>query len=375
MNKTAEKYKILYFDMQIPYLLKGESKPIGGAAIEWITWLEAFNKIGTKAALLTWKDNSFKKIKHTNFEIIESFELDKGIPKIRFLTYQLPQLIKVVRRYKPDIIAQEGANRYTGIFALISKILNISFVHRIASDMDVDGRISKNMSNYYLKFYYWGIKSASHISCQNEYQYEHLRKKYSSKNISILYNPFKLEHNLNGDIKKEYIAWIGNFRFEKNLPALANIAKKLPQISFKIAGTRFHETDDDTFQGLKILESLENVEFVGHLENKTIPLFLSKSFCLLNTSRLEGFSNTFLEAWSVGVPVITTKNVNPDNLINKHNLGIVAENYDKLPDIISSLIESENYKKYYYNCFNYVKNNHDPLILAEQFLKEMNIKR
>ncbi|MCB0729819.1 MAG: glycosyltransferase, partial [Ignavibacteriae bacterium] len=154
-----------------------------------------------------------------------------------------------------------------------------------------------------------------------------------------------------------------------------NIAKKLPQISFKIAGTRFHETDDDTFQGLKILESLENVEFVGHLENKTIPLFLSKSFCLLNTSRLEGFSNTFLEAWSVGVPVITTKNVNPDNLINKHNLGIVAENYDKLPDIISSLIESENYKKYYYNCFNYVKNNHDPLILAEQFLKEMNIKR
>ena len=116
---------------------------------------------------------------------------------------------------------------------------------------------------------------------------------------------------------------------------------------------------------------LNNVEFIGHIKNETIPEFLSKAFCLLNTSRLEGFSNTFLEAWSVGTPVITTKNVNPDEIISDYSLGIVSENYDEIPKILKKLIEEKQYMGFSKTCSNYVKDHHDPIKLAKIFLQDM----
>ncbi|MCB0748638.1 MAG: glycosyltransferase, partial [Ignavibacteriae bacterium] len=254
---------------------------------------------------------------------------------------------------------------------MLSKVTGKPFIHRIGSDMDVDGRIARNFSKLSLAVYYYGLRNADHISCQNKYQYEILKNKYPSKSVSILYNSIEIKSPYNMNIEKEYIAWIGNFRYEKNLPALAEIAKNLPQYKFKIAGTRFSETDADAKHGLNELEKLENVEFVGHLNNKEITEFLSNFFCLLNTSRLEGFSNTFLEAWAAGIPVITTINVNPDNLITEYNLGITAEDYASMPKIIKELISTKKYLEFGKRCFEYVSEKHNPEKLAQQFLNDM----
>lgn len=355
----------------MPYLLNGSSRPVGGATVEWLTWLKTFKSIGCNPALLTWKGAQEIVSQSVNFDIVESFKLDKGIPKIKSFTYELPLLFGAVKKYNPDFIVQECASRFTGILAIVAKLLKKPFIHRIASDMDVDERIEENISNFYLKLYYYGIKNASHISCQNKYQYNILKKKYPDKSISILYNPFEMVTDVVNNHSKEYIAWVGNFRYEKNLPALAKIAKSLNEYKFKIVGTKLDDNDKDTSIGIQELEKLKNVEFVGYLNNDKIPEFLSKSYCLLNTSRLEGFSNTFLEAWSVGIPVISTKNVNPDNLISDYNLGVVSKDYESLPEIIDDFISSRKYLKFKDRCRNYVVNYHNPEYLTTQFLKDM----
>ena len=149
------------------------------------------------------------------------------------------------------------------------------------------------------------------------------------------------------------------------------IKDRLSNYKFKIAGTKFVTTDEDALKGLEILEKLDNVEFVGHISNELIPDFLSKSYCLLNTSRLEGFSNTFLEAWAVGVPVITTKNVNPDNVISKYHLGLVCDNYSDIPSKMEEMIEKKMYLDYNDRCVDYIREYHDPTKLAEIFLQDM----
>lgn len=219
-----KKTKIIYFDIQLPNLLSNKNQPFGGAAVEWFVWLNSFVKLKNDAALLTWKGAKDIIKKPTKFEIIESYHSHKGIPKLRLLTYRLPMLFFSIKKYNPHYIVQECANEFTGIFAFIAKLLNKTFVHRIASDMDVDGRIARNFSKRSLSFYYYGLKNANHISCQNEYQYEILKKKFPQKSISILYNAIEIKRSLNKNLEKEYIAWVGNFRYEKNLPALAIIA-------------------------------------------------------------------------------------------------------------------------------------------------------
>ena len=363
--------RLLYQSFAIINLLKDNNKPVGGAAVEWFTWIKAFRILGCEFGVITQKGISTKIKKENNFDILESFELNKGIPKLRLFTYRIPILLKVIKKYNPDFIIQGCATENTGILAFIALLLNKPFIHRVGSDMDVDGRVYKDfffITKYLHKF---GLARANHISCQNQYQYKKLREKFPNKSISILHNPYFFNKYNFENNTKEYIAWIGNFRYEKNLPALAEIAKKLPQYSFKIAGTKFHTTDEDTIKGLEILEKLANVEFVGHNSNDLIPEFLSKAYCLLNTSRLEGFSNTFLEAWAVGVPVVSTKNVNPDYIITTYKLGIITDNYEEIPKKIDQLISDQQYKNFSQRCIDYVKEKHDPVKLAQKFLNEM----
>ncbi len=237
--------------------------------------------------------------------------------------------------------------------------------------MDVDDRIYTLISKFEARMYRLGVKMADHISCQNEYQFKAMKKKYPDKNIFISHNPFRVKAPLK-ITEREYIAWIGNFRHAKNIPALADAAEKLPQYKFKIAGGNFEKTDTDAEEGLNKLKELPNVELVGYVSNSDIPDFLNKAYILLNTSRTEGFSNTFLEAWSVGTPVVSTENVNPDNLIRKHDLGAVSKSYEELPELIDNFIKTGKHEELSENCYNYVLKYHDPEKLAEDMLIKIN---
>ena len=352
-------------------LLSNNGKPSGGAAVEWYTWIKAFRQLGCEVGLLTHKDVPERIKQENDFDIVESYDLSKGLPFIKRFTHIIPYFYTALKDYNPDVILQGCAGINTGILALVARLLKKPFVHRIGSDMDVDHRINNILSKKDQLFYYYGIKRADHISCQNKYQYNILKQKYPDKSVSILYNPYFAKEPEFIQNERKYIAWIGNFRYEKNLPALAKTAESLKQYQFKIAGTRFNITDEDTKEGLNLLEKLKNVEFIGHIKNEKVPEFLSQAYCLLNTSRLEGFSNTFLESWSVGTPVVTTQNVNPDDIISNFDVGLVAENYDKLPILIERIISEKLYQKFEIPSKEYVRNNHDPLKLANQFLNEM----
>ena len=65
---------------------------------------------------------------------------------------------------------------------------------------------------------------------------------------------------------RSYIAWIGIFQYQKNLPALLDVVQKMPQIKFKIAGKSANSNlDDKTQTALHKLSECKNVDFVGYL--------------------------------------------------------------------------------------------------------------
>ncbi len=57
------------------------------------------------------------------------------------------------------------------------------------------------------------------------------------------------------------------------------------------------------------------------------------------TSDFEGFPNTFLEAWSHGLPVVST--FDPDDLIAKRDMGTVADDVPGLVSGIRGLLTSQ----------------------------------
>jgi glycosyltransferase involved in cell wall biosynthesis len=56
---------------------------------------------------------------------------------------------------------------------------------------------------------------------------------------------------------------------------------------------------------------------------------IATSRMLVNTSRIEGFPNTFIQAWLSGIPVATL-GVDPDGVIRRRRIGIVCSDVTDL---------------------------------------------
>ncbi len=85
-------------------------------------------------------------------------------------------------------------------------------------------------------------------------------------------------------------------------------------------------------------KSIPNVHLHGTVPHAYVQQFYQRTAALICTSRAEGFPNTFLEAWSYGLPIVST--FDPDNLIAKRGLGKVGNDVFELAAGIRELLDS-----------------------------------
>jgi glycosyltransferase involved in cell wall biosynthesis len=69
--------------------------------------------------------------------------------------------------------------------------------------------------------------------------------------------------------------------------------------------------------------------------------FYRRAHCYCSTSNVEGFPNTYLEAWSHGIPVAAL--ADPDGLIGKRHLGVAATSVDGLVAGIRQLLDDQRH--------------------------------
>ncbi|MFL5773969.1 MAG: glycosyltransferase family 4 protein [Flavisolibacter sp.] len=216
----------------------------------------------------------------------------------------------------------------------------------------------------------WGIRMSHCILCQNEYQFNIIRKKFPGKTVIKITNPVLLDKNAaNLSMKnRNYIAWIGIFQYQKNIKLLYTIAHLLKREKFLVAGKEIRNCDEETLNYLEKLKQLPNVEFIGFLKRDQVLSFLSEAKYLLNTSHYEGFSNTFLEAMLVGTPILTSQLVNPDSIISNHDLGVV---YNDAEDLMNKYcaVNPEQYSQMSENVKKYVVHQHDYKVLSRRLVE------
>ena len=367
------KNKILFFDLTLQFLFSDLEKIVGGAAHQQYSWIYGLSRCDWVSGVLVFSDNKITKRKNKHVEFLNIYNSNKGIKKIRILYYRIPKIICAIKKFQPTYIYQACAGFETGLAAILALFFNIPFIYRVANDTDVDGRCKIKLSLYQRKMYEFGLRKASYVLCQNKYQFEKLTNIVERDKLLIVHNPF----NFNKVIKhynvpfsqRTYIGWMGIFQKQKNLMGLYNIVLDLPHIFFKIAGDNTMSVIDATTKGIiEKLKQCSNVEFLGYLTGKEKNDFLAHSMALINTSYHEGFSNTFLESFAVGTPVITTRAVDPDNIIELNALGFISERIEGISKNISKLFDID-YSVMSNKCKKYVIENHDPIQLSKRMLE------
>jgi glycosyltransferase involved in cell wall biosynthesis len=81
------------------------------------------------------------------------------------------------------------------------------------------------------------------------------------------------------------------------------------------------------------------VEFTGPVAYSAIGGYFDRTRVFVNTSSVEGFPNTFLQAWIRGVPVVTF--FDPDDLIARRKLGAKVSNLEQMTRAVATLAADE----------------------------------
>ena len=366
--------KFLFFDDQIINILLKEEQPSGGAAVQAYGWIQGLLALGHEVYVMTDMSRmGTLKEECSNIKFIPAFDTSKGIRWFRWLYYRIPYLYREFNKVKPDYLYKGIPSWHSCIIGLICQRLNIKFIQRISNDFLVDKRILKNHSKAHRAFQNMGMQLSDYILCQNEYQFDTIHRQFPQKSVKKISNPIYLKDSVadNTSEHRDYIAWLGLFQYQKNLKLLYEIASRLPQEKFMIAGKESREIDADTLHYLDKLRELPNVTFYGFIKRDQVLPFLAKAKFLLNTSHYEGFSNTFLEAMVIGTPILTSTNVNPDGIVSDFNLGIVYQDAEdltvKLPQV-----SPESYKHMSDNALEYVAAKHDYRPLAKELVGFLN---
>ena len=357
---------ILIIDDNLPYLLNGINFPVGGATVQTKSWLHGFEKLGFNIVV-----SSSIKIKNSSAYTIEEEKESISKNRVMSMLIKMTGYYKLLRKYNPVFIYISIPWWSNFLFFIPAKILKIKIVQRISNDNLVNEEtINRFDKKYKFILYNLSLRLTDVFLCQNDYQQNKLKKRYTNKVIDKLYNPFFIANKKKSN-KRNYVAWIGLFQHQKNLPSLVKIVEILPEVKFKLAGKSQQIIDSETQTAINKLKKMPNVEFVGLIPRDKIYDFLSNAYCLLNTSHIEGFSNTYLEAFSVGTKVVTRKKTDPDGIISKFDLGKSVAEYSELPGAIEEIILSDYDSKH---IKKYLLENHDPYVLAQRLMKIIKIK-
>jgi glycosyltransferase involved in cell wall biosynthesis len=270
---------------------------------------------------------------------------------LRRIFFDVRRLSRILTQIRPDVIYQRVGCAHTGIGALYAKNSGCKMVWHIAHDMEVIPYQFKPWRTIILryvdkKFLEYGIKNSKHIIAQTENQAELLQAYYKRSPTSIIYNfhPFPKE-----EIKKfppVKIVWVANLKPWKRPEVFIRLAKDLQGergVQFIMVGA-LQGTKSWHKRLFRDIKGLKDLKYLGARTQEEVNSILASSHIFVNTSRWEGFPNTFIQSWMRKVPVVSL-NVNPDGIFDDQDIGFHSRTYETLKKDVLTLIRNPDLRE------------------------------
>lgn len=325
-------------------MVGGYNGHVGGVERQTTLMARWLDSRGHDVTLVTWDEGQADGVKIDGVRIIKMCRQDAGIPGLRFFYPRWTSLIKALHHADSEVYYQNCAEYVTGQIAIWCKLKGLPFIYSVASDPDCDPALPKLGKLRERILYRYGIKKADRIIVQTENQRSMLLKGFNLNSLVLpmpCHGPSEAEFSVPSHAagNKFKVLWVGRISKVKRLELLLEVAQKAPDVHFDIVGA---QNEDDSYSREVLFKAgqIPNVTLIGRVSRDKMPEVYRKASLLCCTSLYEGFPNTFIEAWSYGVPVVST--VDPDSLLSGRRLGLAAAGPNEIATAIKTLSNSPN---------------------------------
>jgi len=295
---------------------------------------------GHLVSMITWDEGQGDCIAG-KVQVFTFCRREEGLPGLRFFHPRWSGLIGAMKRADAEIYYYNCGDLGLGQVAHWAARQGRKTVYSVASEPDCDPRLPTLKPWRERILYRYGLRHTDQVIVQTLRQQAMLQAGFGITAELIPmpcagFGDTKLAGSCGGP---PHVLWVGRFSHEKRLEWLLDTAESLPRYIFDIAGAANARTEyAKDLQ--KRAESLPNVILHGRLLHHELGALYRRARLLCCTSIFEGFPNTFLEAWSVGLPIVST--FDPDQVIARMSLGKTARSVDELRENVTTLIENPN---------------------------------
>ena len=306
---------------------------VGGEAVQHALLGRALARRGHDVSMVVADHGQADGARWEGIRVFGSYRLDAGLPVLRFIHPRWTGMWSALKRADADLYYTSCAGMQVGLLALFCRRFGRRFVFRIASDTDCDG--TRLLVPYARDrwLYAYGLRRADTILVQSASQAQALELNYglASRVAGML-----VEEPLPAPERDVDVLWVSNIRREKRPDRILMLAEELPRVNIHMVGgvlrgegALFREIEHAT-------RAKSNVTFHGRLPYWDANKLYARAKLLVNTSDIEGFPNSYLQAWIRGVPVVTL--IDPDGVIAREGLGVAVQSPGEISGAVRRLL-------------------------------------
>jgi glycosyltransferase involved in cell wall biosynthesis len=318
----------------VPYYHRSSHGQYGGAEVQAAVLADAFAAAGAEVCLVV-RDLGDARLPYPAYN---AFRSGDGVPGLRFFHPRLPGVFAALRRADADIYFQHCAGIETGLTAMHCNRHRGKFVYFAGSDTDFSLRDVRVSGLRDKTIFFWGVKHADAIVAQNERQAQLCRDQLHRDAVVI---PTAVAvSDIDPSQTDGSVVWVGALREVKGPLAFVRLAEAMPERRFVMIGGEI-ESEAAFAAGVRgEAEKVKNLTLTGRIPRDEVDAYLRRAALLVNTSRVEGFPNAFLEAWQHGLPVVSFVDV--DGMIEDEGIGVVCAGAGEMAAAVERLLDDDD---------------------------------
>jgi glycosyltransferase involved in cell wall biosynthesis len=338
----------------------------GGESVQQTLLAKAFEKLGYDVSMVVLDYGQADGEVIDGIRVLKTYRETAGIPVLRFFHPRTSSILGALRRADSQIYFQSCSAAITGFVGWHCQRHRRSFIYRVASDADCIPELPLIRYNRDRALYRFGLKRADLVAAQSHHQQtllsESFRQPSTVVNMAVEIPEIVENRQIEFDV-----LWVNNLRSLKRPHQVLRLAKTLPQYRFGMIGGAVPGSEALYSEVAREASAIPNLQLLGLLPYQDAARYYLKSRVFINTSEIEGFPNSMLQAWASSLPVISY--FDPDGLNKKLTLGACPKDIEEMAHFITKYIENRSLREETgARARQYVTVNHSPDVVAKQYM-------
>ena len=312
-------------------------RPAGGAELQQALLAKALARRGWRVSMIVADFGQPDGATWDGVRTIKAYRPDEGMPLLRFLHPRWTKLHSALRRADADIYYTSCAGAHLAQTVLFAHHRGRKVVFKIASNSDCDPRELLVQYRRDRFLYRYGLARADLVLAQTVQQQEALQRNFARHSRIAPSLIEAAERCRTRDQRDIDALWVGHVRSFKRPDMLLEATRRFPRLRFHMVGGRMPGSEQ-LFDRIRLqARALGNVTFHGAVPYRKVRSLYERARLLVSTSEIEGFPNTYLQAWSHGTPVVGF--LDPDGLLETHGSGRAVRDVEGMCAAIAALSE------------------------------------